>query len=69
LGKSVHLNRTGRGQISGFGLPQIALTKKTNKHNQRHRYSLFHEEKVEGRLGVTFPAKQTSLWQLFTLSD
>jgi len=27
LGKSVHLKRPGRGQISGFGLPLTAVTK------------------------------------------
>ena len=27
MGKSIHLNRPGRKQISGFGLPGIAITK------------------------------------------
>jgi len=30
LGKSIHRNRTGKKQISGFGLPVITVTKIKN---------------------------------------
>jgi len=33
MGQSVHLNRPGEKQISGLGLPPIAVTKINKKQN------------------------------------
>jgi len=66
-GKSVHLNRPCRGQISGFGLPLTAVTKNQIENSDRLKVmfantTIFGSRPTLKHLFLSISSAETAHW-------